>query len=151
MGVSIFTMDIQGVPFWNFRSTSIWLFWTTLYPSKGLLGNVLGHLDNLDSYGLLDRFIQFCLFGWTVIVTWICESEISEFSETIATMLPQKSSPAWTMIWELCVEPLQQHLNSVGVYIWMCVLDYCIQRVILLTAKNCDPQICHLQKFTHTN
>ena len=41
-------------------------------------GTVLSHLDNLDSYGLLDHFIQICLFGWPVIVTWICEPEISE-------------------------------------------------------------------------
>ena len=36
------------------------------------------HLDDLDSYGLFDHFIQFCLFGWAVNVTWICETEISE-------------------------------------------------------------------------
>ena len=38
----------------------------------------MGHLDNLDSYGLLDHFVQYCLFGWPVIVIWICEPEISE-------------------------------------------------------------------------
>ena len=26
----------------------------------------------------LDHFIQICLFSWPVIVTWICEPEISE-------------------------------------------------------------------------
>ena len=38
----------------------------------------MGQLDNLDSYGLLDHFVQYCLFGWPVIVIWICEPEISE-------------------------------------------------------------------------
>ena len=39
---------------------------------------MLGHLDNLESYGRLDHFIQYCLLGWPVIVTWICDPEISE-------------------------------------------------------------------------
>ena len=26
----------------------------------------------------LDHFIQICLFSWPVIVTWICEPDISE-------------------------------------------------------------------------
>ena len=63
-------------PFWNFRPTNPYDYSGPLWTVVSR--NVLGQLDKLDSYGLLNYFIQFCLFGWFVIVTWICEPEISE-------------------------------------------------------------------------
>ena len=73
----------KKVPFWNFRSTNPYDY------------SVLGQLDNLGSCGLLDHSIQFCLFGWPVIVTWICEPKISDryfFSGTPCSLLQLASS-----------------------------------------------------------